>query len=303
MKQYITASLELHLYFCRIMKEHALFLLAGFPASETEYKKKADWFRDEFEKVLERIVELSDGIMREEVLNSGEVVTEFTEHAECQTRNLTEIPINMQITRAQKKLRSGCLTVWNREQLFEVRRLNQRVLWLLNGLISFKEKILCEVGSCSLYTANYPLLIEHILREARLYRQLLTELERRGCMPVQSRKETEVFWNQIMMEHAQFIRGLLDPKEGELMETADDFAEEYAALLEEARNQDCRASEELFLKTRKTTEEYRDFKTAGTKGILGCEIRSIILPLLADHVLREANHFLRLLDDTEKVRG
>lgn len=303
MKQYITASLELHLYFCRIMKEHALFLLAGFPASETEYRKKADWFRDEFEKVLEQVVELSNGIMREEVLDSGEIVTEFTESAECQTRCLTEIPINIEITQAQKKLKSGCLTVWNREMLFNVRRLNQRALWLLNGLISFKEKILCEVGSCNLYTANYPLLIEHILREAKLYRQLLMELERRGCLSVQSRKETEVFWNQIMMEHAQFIRGLLDPTECELMETADGFAKEYARLLEEARNQDCKASEELFLKTRKTTEQYRDFKTAGAKGILGCEIRSIILPLLADHVLREANHFLRLLDDTEKVRG
>ena len=27
----------------------------------------------------------------------------------------------------------------------------------------------------------------------------------------------------------------------------------------------------------------------------GCQIRSVILPLLADHVLREANHYLRLL--------
>ncbi len=44
-----------------------------------------------------------------------------------------------------------------------------------------------------------------------------------------------------------------------------------------------------------TTKRYRDFKEAGTEGITGCEIRSIILPLLADHVLREANHYLRLL--------
>lgn len=51
----------------------------------------------------------------------------------------------------------------------------------------------------------------------------------------------------------------------------------------------------LTRKTLKTTEQYRDFKVAGTKGITGCEIRSVILPLLADHVLREANHYLRLL--------
>lgn len=31
-------------------------------------------------------------------------------------------------------------------------------------------------------------------------------------------------------------------------------------------------------------------------GITGCDIRSIILPLLADHVLRETNHYLWILN-------
>lgn len=34
-------------------------------------------------------------------------------------------------------------------------------------------------------------------------------------------RNLEIFWNQIRMEHAQFIRGLLDPTECELMEMAD----------------------------------------------------------------------------------
>ena len=38
MKEYVSTSLETHLFFGRIMKEHALFLLAAFPAGETEYK-------------------------------------------------------------------------------------------------------------------------------------------------------------------------------------------------------------------------------------------------------------------------
>lgn len=36
-----------------------------------------------------------------------------------------------------------------------------------------------------------------------------------------SLQNTEDFWNRIMMEHALFIRGLLDPSEEELIETAD----------------------------------------------------------------------------------
>ena len=43
-----------------------------------------------------------------------------------------------------------------------------------------------------------------------------------------------------MMEHALFIRGLLDPTECELLETADMFAGDYCRLLEEAEKRDAR---------------------------------------------------------------
>lgn len=106
---------------------------------------------------------------------------------------------------------------------------------------------------------------------------------------------TEELWNQIMMEHALFIRGLLDPTEEELIDTADRFATEYKILLEKARQQENTALG-LTEATLKETMQYRDFKAAGAQGILNREIASIILPLLADHVLREANHYIRLLE-------
>lgn len=49
MGEYIATSLETHLFFGRIMKEHALFLQAGFPAGEVGYRNKADWYRRENE--------------------------------------------------------------------------------------------------------------------------------------------------------------------------------------------------------------------------------------------------------------
>lgn len=300
MRNYVTSSLEVHLFFGRIMKEHALFLLAGFPAGETEYQERARWFMEEFEKALGSAVRLADGMVGRDVLNSGEIVTEFTEMAECRTQKLSGIPIDTDITRAEKNLRAGMRENPCRQMVMQVRSLNRRVLELLNGLIAFKERILREVLACKLYTANYPLLIEHIIREAKLYRQFVAELEQRGRLPIQEMREVELFWNQIMMEHAQFIRGLLDPTECDLMESADGFADDYCRLLEEAKKQDCCALDSLTERTLETTEKYQAFKTAGTKGIMECEIRSLILPLLADHVLREANHYLRLLKTGER---
>ena len=300
MKEYDRLSLETHLFFGRIMKEHSLFLMAGFPAKETEFIRCADQFREEFEDGLRRTVKLADGIVSEAVLNAGEVVTKFTQKAECQTEKLTGIPIDEEITQAEERLRAGGCGMINRETVYQVRMLNQQMLRSLNGLISFKEEILREVTGCRLYTTNYPLLIEHILREAKLYRQTILELENRGRISVQDIRSPELFWNQIMMEHAQFIRGLLDPTECELIQTANEFAEDYCHLLEQAGEQDRRRMNALTEKSLEITKQYQQFKTAGTEGITGCEIRSIILPLLADHVLREANHYLRLLEYAQK---
>lgn len=297
MRDYIVTSLETHLFFGRIMKEHSFFLLAAFPPKEMQYRRRANWHRMQFENVLATVVRLANRNVRKDVLESGEVVTEFTQMAERQTRTLTGIPINTQITLAEKQLRAGNLNTNDRDLMRMVRNINRRVLRLLDSLIRLKEDILRDVGDCTLYTTNYPLLVEHILREAKWYRQTILDIENGTCIEDQKEKEAEMFWNQIMMEHAEFIRGLLDPLECELMETANDFANEYACLLETATQQDKCLREEITRKTMEITEEYRDFKVAGTDGITNCKIRSIILPLLADHVLREANHYLRILRD------
>ena len=65
--------------------------------------------------------------------------------------------------------------------------------------------------------------------------------------------------------------------------------------MEKAKRQDCRAMG-LTEETLEETLKIRDFKAVGTEGILNCKIASIILPLLGDHVLREANHYIRLLE-------
>ena len=292
MDRYVTLSLELHLFFARIMKEHALFLEAGFTPANEEFVRKADFYKRGFESVLRRAIGLSHGITDQSVLESGELFTEFTANAERQTQCFTGIPIDRELTAMAARLRCGGPCRVSPVLCRQVRQLNETALRLLDGLIGFKETTLKRVLACRMFTMNYPLLLEHIIREAKLYRTFLRDAER-CCLDGQTMKETEVFWNQIMMEHAQFIRGLLDPTEDALIKASDAFAQEYAALLARAReaNDAAMGRQEAL----KETLRFRDFKTAGVQGITGCKIRSVILSLLADHVLREANHYIRLL--------
>lgn len=290
---YVVRSLDLHLFFGRIMKEHSLFLRVGFTPANASFSKQAEFYKREFEKLLCRAVELSNGVVSPDVLRSGELVTEFTSLAEHQTERFTGISIDNDITEKELRLKSGCRQCANNPEKYrQVKALNQTALKLLDGLISFKQNVLDNVLRCRMFTMNYPLLIEHIIREAKLYRQYVQMLERDGDLTCQSMKEVECFWNQIMMEHALFIRGLLDPTEKELFQSADGFAKEYAALLKSCQNAH---SQTLSSQSLQETIKFRDFKAAGTQGIEQCKIRSVILPLLADHVLREANHYIRLL--------
>lgn len=290
---FVEKSLELHLFFARIMKEHSLFLEAGFTPANAAFSEKAEHFKCEFENLLCDTVKLANGIVSGQVLSSQEIVTEFTALAEKQTEHFTGISIDGNITRMEQRLRSGCGKCNdNPEMRGMVRKLNQKALSLLDGLISFKETILHNVLCGEMFTMNYPLLIEHIIREAKLYREYVECLEKQGSLPESTMKETECFWNRIMMEHAMFIRGLLDPCETELFNSADKFADEYCELLERSRSAQDSA---MTASSLETTKRFRDFKAAGTQGIEQNKIRSIILPLLADHVLRESNHYLRLL--------
>lgn len=292
-ENYVMQSLELHLFFGRIMKEHSLFLRAGFTPAGAAFSRQAELYQREFENLLRQAIQLTSGLVSCDVLDSGELVTEYTTLAEQQTQRFTGIPIRQDITQQELALTcDNCRRQCSMEKECQVQRLNRHALKLLNGLIGLKERILERVLRCHMFTMNYPLLLEHIIREAKLYRNYVQTLEQDGELPCQSMKEIECFWNQIMMEHAMFIRGLLDPSETELLDTADGFAKEFAGLLKSCRNAH---NQTLTSDSLEKAIRLRDFKSAGTEGIIQCKIRSVILPLLADHVLREANHYIRLL--------
>lgn len=299
-QNYITLSLETHLFFSRIMKEHALFLEAGFPCKNDEWAERAAFFRQQFEDLLSDVVKLSNGRVNCEILESCELVTEFTMSAEERTEALSGAPINRDITRMQQNLCCEPRVESSRQLFRAVHRINMRAVQLLNGLISFKENILRETSCGRLFTFNYPMLIQHIIREAQLYRATVNNLMQHKQVSYRMLWGTEEFWNRIMMEHAMFIRGLLDPSEEELIKTAHCFAKDYKKLLEKAKEQDDMVCRELTGESLAETLKYRDFKLAGTKGIINCDIDSIILPLLADHVLREANHYIRILQCAHK---
>ena len=298
--KFIQQSLELHLFFGRIMKEHSFFLQVGFTPKDSNYINEADAFRMEFDKLISDTISLSNGVVSNDVLQSGEVITPFTLEAEKASSYFTGVKIPISITKAEQDLTGASLMRSNHPALEQrVFELNDRAMELTKGLARFKTRLLSDVISCRVFTANYPLLIDHILREAKFYFRLIQRLQSGEEIDLERETyEQETFWNRIMAEHSVFIRGLLDPTEDELINTANNFGHMFDKLTREAIDSMDKSIPPLSKVTDdsyKATVAISKFKAQGTQGLVECKIKSIIIPLLGDHTLREANHYLRLL--------
>ncbi len=299
-QSFVKQSLDINLFFLRILKEHALFIEASLPSKNAILAEQSRMFNRTFENLLNEAVNISYGI----VSPSDAIVTKYTYDAEKATSFLTGIPINTNITQAEIYLNHPYSQVPTNPMIVDyVYNLNNRAIQAAENIVKFKTFILENVLSCRLFTSNYPLLMEHITREAAFYVDLLMKLQTRTTLDVlKDAVKQEAFWNQIMAEHSKFMRGLLDPLEETLFDIANKFGYEFDELTADA----LQAADEISMlpkvtqDSKEAAKRLKDFKSQGTEGLIACNIKSIILPLLADHVLREANHYLILLSEYEE---
>ena len=160
---------------------------------------------------------------------------------------------------------------------------------------------------------NYPLLIDHIRREAIYFVNHLERLQLGEMInPVTNLLLEEVFWLRIMADHSKFIKHLLDPSERQLVETADDLSEELDELRFQAEDfESFLRINPIFVPSlgRFTNDaigaimNIRDFKAEARDLIARCEMVSLIPELLADHVLRGSGAFSSGLAGISKAVG
>lgn len=191
-----------------------------------------------------------------------------------------------------------------------IRRFNKKVINAACGIWAFKRKVLGLVLSCKLPGQNnFPLLIDHVSREANYFRKRLKELNKGIVKPLPDAIIREnVFFLRIMADHAKFIGHLLDPSERKLVEIARNFSHDFDQLLFQARDLESMSPQSFtyplldqFLdQNRVSVKSLRDFKKTARELIEECRIKSIIHPLLADHVFREAERFLTIIDMFEQ---
>ncbi|AUS97052.1 hypothetical protein CDQ84_10920 [Clostridium thermosuccinogenes] len=294
-EDFIRTSFETNLFFQRIMKEHLFFIETNLQPVVPAYIMEARSLKQAFEELLAETVHYANGNISKSALMSNEFVTPYTKRAEEVNSMLTGASLNTGITEAELRLFCGpSYSFGNWANIAYC--LNVKSLNLLYKVIEFKKRLLSMALECRIFIALYPEMLKHLIQEAEYYMEMLRCLQS-GTLPKKALCEKLNFWNHIMGEHAEFIDGMLDPTEKNLKHTAENTAKRFEKLVEDCIKS---AENQILKESLQATEGIKDYKMAATIGLLQCEIKSIIPPLLADHVLREANHYLRLLGSLTK---
>lgn len=191
----------------------------------------------------------------------------------------------------------------------EVSKFNMEVYQAAASIWAYKRKVLGLSLSCEIRSNNYPLLLDHTSREAAYFANRLKDLNDGKLQPLPEMIIKEnVFFLRIMADHSKFIGHLLDPSERKLVEQAREFSHDFDQLLFQALDMESMAPQsetvpllEQFLdQNRVSVASLRTFKKTASELIEECKIKSIIHPLLADHVFREADRFLHIIDMYEE---
>jgi len=162
----------------------------------------------------------------------------------------------------------------------------------IKPFIDYKQRMMVLQTSGTLRSLVWPSFFEHTLDEAQRWVRRLEQLAK-GVSDF-DKLEVSVFWTEIVKEHDLFTAHLLDIDEKVLVDKAFLYAAQFGDMHASCKGGGaCDPCQVL-----KAAEEALDFDTAAVRGIEAGKIKSIIDPVLADHIRRET---LKFVDELKRL--
>ena len=178
-----------------------------------------------------------------------------------------------------KKVQAGGATAGNLQSF------NRPTIELVRRFLDVKRQMEKDQEAGRLKSLAWPTFFEHVALEGERFANRLEKFSQ-GRVEY-DRGEVVGFWSRIMADHADFIAHLLDPEEKALVQKAMQTAGVWRASKGASPD-----------KVDDTLDSFIAFKKTAGAGVESGQIKSIIHPLLADHVLREA---LKFSDELKRV--
>jgi hypothetical protein len=162
---------------------------------------------------------------------------------------------------------------------------NRSTIEKVKPFIEYKHRLRDAQQAGKIRTLVFPLFFDHAAREAQRAAERLEKLAA-GNVALEFSEVVE-FWSATSSEHSSFIAHLLDPQEQDLISHALDSSALFKGFQNGNRDRAIPRGQILL-----ATEELIDFETVVEDGVHTGRVKSILHPLLADHMRRETLKFV-----------
>lgn len=190
------------------------------------------------------------------------------------------------------------------EQSRKLTEIVDQALPVFTSFYEFQRQILNQMIACQMHSNLYPLQLDHLIRENGYAIRLFEKISVGERTIVNTKAQENLFWVRLMEDHTQFLSDLTDPSERNVVATARSFTREFDDLylqgrdfvsMLDRRHQDAPVFLRYLEDVRRAAIRLRDFKTMTAELICECRLVGILPPQLADHLRREAEHYLMIL--------
>lgn len=185
-----------------------------------------------------------------------------------------------------------------------------RVLPVLHNFIQFKRILLSRLLQCTIEINMSPTLINHMINEAfEFYRTLIMVLSGESPNATAENLQLLKIWLPDAAGHASTVAAGLDGTEEELIRQANHFKEDFNHLFIKASELNLMLprtnanGNTLEYMNEQVESKIQDFILYLSKIFLlrqQCKALGTLSPLMADHMRREENYFLRKLRQVRK---
>lgn len=294
---FVTQSLISNLFFLRTMRNFALNIKLSFFYNNQDLISTADEFSDRFEAYGKIAIDLAEGRISEEVINSDFLFTQYTVRCENLTEKLFNVTVRPELTVTEIERITGYNKNYSEDYLNKVLYLDREVLDLTNDFLDFVYYLNNKIEINELFSRSYISFYKYIILEISLFvRDLERLINKAGVDPVYV-VEFQYFYSQSVKLQAQFIRGLCDPEDDEIITKANYYAEEFSKLVDKIQKTQLSPDniKNINIESFNLLNGFKGLLISCIEKILDASSHFIVEPTFLDNLLTDINYFIFVL--------
>lgn len=297
---FISQSLINHLFFLRTIREFCLNIQLSFYQNNQNIIEIAESFGKRYEELGMEAINLANGRIPNQILESDSFVTKFTLDVELLTEKLFGVDINTNLTSDENNL-TGYTSFsdieFDNNILSRISNLNKNGIELTTNFIDFCKYLINSMQSANILSRSYLLIYIYMIEESGLYLRDLERLQEKTSADPTYIINFQYYFSNSMIRAAQFIIGLSDPNQTSIIMNADNYRKAFSSLMK--RYQKVTVSPDTLKVLNEEginlVENFIAFLSRIINGIINNNYYFIVEPVFFDNLLTEANYFLYLL--------